>query len=97
MQAIFGLVVAGAIGTAFYVRLCDMDAENMKPFIFGSGLIGAGLGSVFGDRLWMQLGSKYEMPENVKAGITAHIISWTMVLIGISLAVYALKGYFSNS
>ena len=96
LQAIFGLAAGGIIGVAIYFQVCRINTDHMKMFICGSGLIGAGLGSFFGDRLWMQLESKYEMPQNVKAGIIANIISWTMVLIGISLAVYALKDYASN-
>jgi len=59
-----------------------LDASLILPFVFGAALIDAGLGSRFGDRLWV--GDNYRMiaPDEPEQSNLSDWLSWCLVAAG---------------
>ena len=85
MQAVFGLV-AGAVAGLLVVSRGRaglwLDSDRVIPFLIGTALIGAGLGSRYGDRLWV--GDHYYMipPDEPAQNNLSDYLSWCLVAAG---------------
>jgi len=59
-------------------------------FVIACGLLGAGLGSRFGDALWLSHNSRMMRSDEPKSSVLSRTVSWTMVSSGGLLVGYAL-------
>jgi hypothetical protein len=90
MHGTFGLfvgAVAGLILISRRQRGLWLDLDLVIPFLVGAALIGAGLGSRYGDRLWM--GDNYRMlpPDEPEQSNLSDILSWCLVAAGAATCV----------
>ena len=89
MGLVTGLALTVRRGMVFWLR-----AEFMIPFLIGAALIGAGLGSRYGDRLWM--GDAYYMlpPEEPEQSNLSDWISWSLVASGMAKCAVTILKHF---
>jgi hypothetical protein len=81
LQFIFGLIVGTFFGFGIIAKSHRrgggwwLASEQVSIFLSGAALIGAGLASYYGDRLW--LGSSYRVipPDDMKQSRISRIIS----------------------
>lgn len=68
--------------------------DRVLPFLLGTALIGAGLGSRYGDRLW--LGDSYKVipPDEPEQSALSDWISWCLVAAGIATCVVTIIKQF---
>lgn len=99
LQFIVGLVVGAIVGLVIisrgrYSRGIWLDPEQVSTFIFGAALVGAGLASYYGDRLW--LGSSYRVipPDGIKHNETSRMASMVTGLLGGILVLVSLLRHF---
>jgi len=71
-----------------------LEDHLILPFLIGSSLIGAGLGSRFGDRLW--IGDNYRIiaPEEPEQSPLSDWLSWGLVAVGVATCVVTLLKQF---
>jgi hypothetical protein len=82
---LFGYLVTHGRGGHPWLR-----AGCLAQFIWGAGLVGVGLGSIFGDTMWVQLQYRLFPPEKVKAGPGGKTVSAVAIVSGVGLAGTAL-------
>ena len=89
---LFAGAVAGFILISRGRRGLWLDVSLILPFVFGTALIGAGLGSRYGDRLW--IGDNYRMipPDEPEQSHLSDWLSWCLIAAGTATcAVTVLK------
>ena len=97
LQGIFGFV-AGAVGGLILISRGRsglwLDRQLLLPFLTGTALIGAGLGSRYGDRLW--LGDSYKMipPDEPEQSNLSDILSWCLIAAGVATCVVTILRQF---
>lgn len=100
LHFVVGLAVGAFIGVAIVSRRrrfgsgCWLAPEQAPFFICGAALLGAGLASLYGDRLW--LGSSFRVipPTDIQHSNTSRILSIVMVFAGsITLAAVILRHF----
>lgn len=97
MHAIFGAVVGAVFGAAgpFFLsgrrrQMVVIPEDAMLMFVIGCGLLGSGLGSRFGDALWLSNTSRMLGSDEPKSSVSSRTVSWTLVSLGGLLVGYAL-------
>jgi hypothetical protein len=85
LHGVFGLVagvVAGLVVLSRGRAGLWLDIDLLPKFLIGTALMGAGLGSRYGDRLW--LGDNYRMlpPEEPEQSNFSDWLSWGLVAAG---------------
>jgi len=98
LQFIFGVAVGCFLGLVVIVRRHHgiwLHEELIFLFLAGTGLIGAGLGSLRGDRLW--IGSSYRViaPDAPTHSRTSRAVAVCAMVLGAALAGYSLFRHFS--
>ncbi|HTS17228.1 MAG TPA: hypothetical protein VMP11_06610 [Verrucomicrobiae bacterium] len=97
MQGALGLLVGTLAGFVVVTgkRGSSLLDENLiLPFMLGGALMGAGLASRYGDRLWFG-DSYYEIPsEEPDQSNLSDILSWCLVAAGIATCVVTLLREF---
>jgi hypothetical protein len=86
---LFGYLVTHDRGGRSWLR-----AGCLAQFIWSAGLVGAGLGSIFGDTMWAQLPYRLFPPEKVKAGVGGKTVSALAIVSGVGLAGTAHLRHF---
>jgi hypothetical protein len=100
LQFIVGLVIGAFIGVATIARRRTLGggwwlaSDQVSTFIWGAALIGAGLASFYGDRLW--LGSSFRVipPDGIKHSDTSSMVSILTGLLGVVLVLRAILRHF---
>jgi len=97
LHGIFGCFVGLAVGVYVALRCRGgllFNDHLFLPFLIGSSLIGAGLGSRFGDRLW--IGDNYRIlaPEEPEQSPLSDWLSWGLVAAGIATCVLTVLKQF---
>jgi hypothetical protein len=97
LQAVFGFFVGGFAGFALIARLRlgpRFYDDLLFPFVIGSALIGAGLGSRYGDRLW--LGDNYRelAPDEPEQSNLSEILSWCLFAAGLATCIVTILRQF---
>jgi hypothetical protein len=97
LHGLYGLFVGLVTGLALTVRRGMgfwLRAEFMIPFLVGVALIGDGLGSRYGDRLWM--GDNYYMlpPDEPAQSNLSDWISWSLVASGTATCIVTILKHF---
>ena len=95
-QFVAGLLVGAFIGAVIISRRRRhgggwwIAPDLVLPFIVGAALIGGGLASFYGDRLW--IGSSYRVipPDGVDHSRASHIASISSGVIGCFIVLTAL-------
>ena len=93
LQFIFGLVIGGLVGVGVLMRRNSVNLFWMSPnlvpyFLIGAALLGAGLASHYGDRLWLD---DYIIPqESPKQSNLSRNCSFLAGAVGVGLMVYAV-------
>ena len=90
MQGVFGFLVGVAVGCYFLFRGragFGLHSGLMIPCLIGTGLIGAGLGARYGDRLWM--GDNYRIipPDEPEQSVLSDWLAWFLVAAGSATCV----------
>ena len=97
MHSVFGLL-AGAVAGLWLISRGRaglwLDSNLVIPLLIGSALIGAGLGSRYGDRLWM--GDNYYMlpPDEPEQSNLSDWVSWCLVAAGVATCVVTILKQF---
>jgi hypothetical protein len=86
---IVGRILALYITRRSLYRLPTASSQHVLMLVLGAALVGAGLASCFGDRLW--LGSSYRVipPDGVPHSRTSKALSVATTAIGGSLVLFA--------
>jgi hypothetical protein len=98
LQFIFGLIVGVCLGFGVIGKRRRSDgwlnSEQIPIFILGAALIGAGLASFYGDRLW--LGSSYHVipPDGIEHNDKSRIASIITGALGGTLSLIAILRHF---
>jgi hypothetical protein len=97
LQFIFGLLVGCVVGIASIRRRRHgiwLQDELILPYLAGAALIGAGLGALLGDRLWM--GSFYRVlpPDAPAHSKTSQVVAIATIVLGAALAGHTLFRHF---
>ena len=97
MHGFFGLVAGVVAGFVLISRGrlgLWLDRDFLLPFLIGAGLIGAGLGSRYGDRLW--IGDNYYMlpPDEPDQSNLSDWISWCFVAAGVATCIVMILKQF---
>lgn len=99
LQFIAGLVAGALVSVAIISRRRFgggwwLASQQVPTFIWGTALIGAGLASFYGDRLW--LGSSYRVipPDDIKHSDTSRIVSIITGALGGILVLTAILRHF---
>ena len=97
LQGILGGAVGLVVGVCVLLRRHGVGLLNhhlILPFLIGSSLIGAGLGSRFGDRLW--IGDNYLVipPDEPEQSPLSDWLSWGLVASGIATCVLTVLKQF---
>jgi hypothetical protein len=93
MQGIFGLFVGALGGFAVIARRRAgfwLDDKLILPFLIGAALIGAGLGSRYGDRLWLRDNYGMLPPEEPEQSNLSDILSWCSFGAGLATCIVAI-------
>ena len=99
LQFIVGLVVGAIVGVGVISRRryhggFMLDPEQAAKFFFGAALIGAGLASQYGDRLWFGLSYRVVPPDGIKHSDASRLVSRVTMLWGGALVIFALLEQF---
>ena len=97
MHFIVGAVVALLLGFAVIMRRRRgiwLDDHLILPFIVGACLLGGGLGSKFGDRLWLANSYKVIPPTPAQHSKISTVLSITSAIVGALLVVSSLARHF---
>lgn len=101
MQLVFGLVLGGGLSIAVWLRRADrswLKDDYVFPFLVGCALIGAGLTSHYGDRIFYGLFSEssYRVipPDDPERSAASLCCSVLMGLAGAGCVVIALGRNF---
>jgi hypothetical protein len=83
-QFLFGLFIGHTLGTALALLVLGGDhlPAHASFLAWGVGLIGAGLGSLFGDRLWLSLSKHVIPPDRVTQNGPSRFLSLCAVTLG---------------
>ena len=97
LHGILGCFIGLAVGFYLIIRRRGgelLDDHLILPFLIGSSLIGSGLGSRFGDRLW--IGGNYRIlaPEAPEQSPLSDWLSWSLVAIGVATCVVSVLKHF---
>ncbi|CAN5870744.1 hypothetical protein BH11VER1_BH11VER1_35890 [soil metagenome] len=100
LQFIAGLVIGALLGCAIISKSRRfgggwwLASEHVSTFIWGAALVGAGLASFYGDRLW--LGSSYRVipPDGIEHSYTSRIVSIVTGALGGVLVVTSILRHF---
>lgn len=96
LQGIFGFFVGGLAGFVVIARLrlgSRFFDDLLPPFLLGSALMGAGLGSRYGDRLWLGDNCRMIEPDEPQQSDFSDILSWCLFAAGLATCVVTfLKG-----
>lgn len=96
LQFLFGLFIGHTLGTA--LALLVLGGDHMPAhgsfLAWGLGLTGAGLGSYFGDRLWLSLSKQVIPPDRVTQNGPSRFLSLCAGTLGSLLIVAALLRTF---
>jgi hypothetical protein len=100
LHLLFGLFVGAIWACAILFRRrygSWLTEDYIVYFISGLSLVIGGIGSYFGDRLW--IGDNYRIfaPDEPSRSPLTVIASYTVSLLGFGLCVYALLGHFTFS
>lgn len=98
LQFVFGLIVGTIFGT--------YSNSWLRPSLFGLGtvpstyfvgaaLIGAGLASFYGDRLWIGLSYRVIAPDEIRHSVKSRIFSIITGVIGGILVLTAVIKHFA--
>jgi hypothetical protein len=98
MHGFLGLLVGAGIGLFIIHRrggVFWIDNDLIAPFLIGAACIGAGLGSRYGDRLW--IGDNYHMlpPDEPEQSHLSDWLSWCLVGAGIATCVVTVLKQFN--
>lgn len=96
LHFVFGAVVGALAGLAFgtsgrrrsYQRW--LEIELLSEFVLGCALLGAGLGSFFGERLWTGLSYHVIPPDGIEHNLTSRILSSLCGIAGAALIAKVL-------
>jgi hypothetical protein len=93
LQAVFGFFVGGFVGFIALLRKRGgpwLDERLILPFLLGAALMGAGLGSRYGDRLWF--GDNYLVvpPDEPEQSNFSDILSWCLFAAGLATCIVTL-------
>ncbi len=93
MHGVFGFVAGAVIGLVLISRGRSglwLNLDLVVRFLLGAAMIGAGLGSRFGDRLW--LGDQYKMlpPDEPEQSNLSDWLSWCLVAAGVATCVVTI-------
>jgi hypothetical protein len=92
LQFILGLFIGHTVGSAL-VRLVPSEgrlSDHSTIFAWGAALIGAGVGSFYGDRLWLSLSNRAIPPDRVQQNKTSRLLSMSTGTLGCLLVVTCL-------
>ncbi len=99
LQAVVGLLVGAVVGFMLSHQRNGMPWLNsrcVKPFIAGISLFTSGLGSIYGDTMWIQMDYKIFPPEGVRAGTGGRALSASLLIAGGILSGLALITHFKG-
>jgi hypothetical protein len=95
LQGLVGFAGGGILGFAMIVkgggRRGDLIVDDQKSlFLFGIALVGFGVASLLGDRLWLQNSYRHVAPDNPAHSAVTKFISIAVALIGLALVLVAI-------
>jgi hypothetical protein len=93
LHGVFGMLVGVVAGLFIMLRLRFFvwaETQVAILFIAGAALIGGGVGSRLGDRLWW--GDHYRMipPDEPQQSDVSDLLSWCLIAAGIATCVVAI-------
>lgn len=101
MQLVFGLILGGVLGVIVWLRRHNgtwLAEDRVLPFLAGCALIGAGLTSHYGDRIFYGLfqETSYRVipPDAPERNAASRCCSVLLGLGGVGCVVMALRGNF---
>jgi hypothetical protein len=93
LQGIFGFFVGAGMGFIAIFRQYYgywLDSNLILPFVIGAALIGAGLGSRYGDRFWLGDNSRELVPDEPEQSIPSELLSWCLFGAGLATCIVTL-------
>lgn len=100
LQFVVGLPVGALIGFAIISRGrrfgggWRLASDQVSIFLWGAALIGAGLASFYGDRLWLSSSYRVIPPDDIKHSNTSRIVSTATGALGCILVLTATLRHF---
>jgi predicted signal transduction protein with EAL and GGDEF domain len=92
---IFGSI-AGYAATHKYSQPTWLPNGLIAIFTCGCALVAAGFASLLGDKWWLGKAQGSIAPNEVRSGIAGRILSWLLLVAGITLISLALVHYFAK-
>lgn len=97
LHLLFGMFVGAILACLILFRRCHgswLTEDYIVYFICGLSLVIGGIGSYFGDRLW--IGDRYRVipPDEPSRSSLTMIASCTFTVVGMVLCGLALYGHF---
>jgi hypothetical protein len=96
LQFIAGSVV-GAVGGLYILSRASryhLTSEDVVTLILGGALIGAGLASFYGDRLWIGLSYRVIPPDDIEQSETSQILSMATGALGVCVLLRDFLHHF---
>lgn len=92
LQLIFGFVIGVIIAFAAMPRHSPLwfDAHGFFLFLAGGGLIGAALGSHYGDRLWSGISYRYRPPDSPQQSTLSDYCSLAIGFAGLLCVLFCV-------
>ncbi len=97
MHAIVGVAIGLVLGYLFTHGRGGrawLRPGCLSQFICGVGLVGGGVGSIFGDTIWLQLEYRIFPPDKVQTGFGGKTASVAAIVLGVGLALASLLRQF---
>lgn len=100
LQFIVGLAVGAFIGIAIIARRRRfgggwwLASDQVSTLVLGAALIGAGLASFYGDKLWLGSAFRVIPPDGIKHSDTSRMVSIISGLLGVVFLLAAILRHF---
>jgi hypothetical protein len=99
LHFIFGLVVGFFVGLYSITRNAsgtNLAEEFIIPFLFGASLIGAGLATKLGDRLWIGDNCRIIPPDAPRHSQVSYYSAISTIVLGSAVVVFSIISHFSK-
>jgi hypothetical protein len=97
LHFVVGAAVAVVIGAGIFFRRNRLHGTQplisedfWAPYLIGAALVGGGVASLLGDKLWIGLNYRMIPPDGVQHSLASKVISLACLVVGAGLIAYSV-------